>query len=217
VATNTPVPTDTPLPPSATATACALPFADVPAAYWAYSYIRWAYCAHIVSGYADNTFRPAASVTRGQVAKMIVLAAGFPLTLPPGAPHFADVPPDSPFYLSVEVAGAHSVISGYADGTFRPGAGVTRAQLTKMMVQARGLVPVTPATPTFGDVPRSYWAYRYVETAAAQAIVGGYDCGGAGEPCPGRYFRPGSLSTRAQLTKLLYQAFALPGPIGPRP
>ena len=50
-----------------------------------------------------------------------------------------------------------------------------------------------------------------VETATAHQIVGGYDCGGPGEPCPGRYFRPDRYATRAQLSKLLFQAFGVPG------
>jgi N-acetylneuraminic acid mutarotase len=227
VVTDTPVPSGTPLPTStptqtstptntatntatATPTACAMTFSDVPVGYWAYGYIRWAYCRGIVSGYADNTFRPENNTTRSQIAKMVVLASGFPLVLPPGAPHFTDVPPENPFYIYIEVAYAHNVISGYADHTFQPYRSVTRAQLSKMIVVARGLPLVSPPTPTFNDVPLSYWAYTYIETAETHNIVGGYDCGGSGEPCPGRYFRPDNLATRAQLSKMLYQAFGLP-------
>ena len=185
-------------------------FTDVNPDYWAYGYIKWTYCRGIVSGYADGTFRPENPTTRAQIAKMIVLAAQYPLTLPPGAPHFADVPPASPFYTFIEVAYAHGVISGYADGTFRPYALVTRAQLSKMIVIARGLALVTPPVPTFRDVSAAYWAYSYIETAAAHTIVGGYDCGAPGEPCPGRYFRPEAFATRAQLSKMIFQAFAVP-------
>ena len=157
------------------------------------------------------------NTTRGQIAKMAVLAAGFPLVLPPGAPHFSDVPPGSPFYIYVEVAYAHNVISGFADGTFQPYSDVTRAQLAKMVMLARGLPLSTPPTPTYGDVPPGYWAYSYIETATAHNIVGGYACGGPGEPCPGRYFRPEALATRAQLSKIIFQAFAGPNDAGAKP
>jgi len=203
-------PTNTPAPPTATATECAMNFSDVPVGYWAYGYIRWAYCRGIVSGYADGTFRPENNTTRAQISKMVVLAAGFPLVLPPGAPHFSDVSPGNPFYMVIEVAWAHGVISGYADGSFHPYQDVTRAQLSKMVIIGRGLTVITPATATFLDVPTNYWAYSYIETAVAHNIVGGYDCGGPGEPCPGRYFRPDRYATRAQLSKMLYQAFGLP-------
>src|SRR5947207_2583222 len=78
--------------PTATS-GCGPPFADVPPEYWAAGYIRWVACQGLVSGYADGRFRPEAATTRGQLAKLVVVAAGFPLGLPPGAPHFTDVPP----------------------------------------------------------------------------------------------------------------------------
>jgi hypothetical protein len=168
---------------------------------WAYTYIQWAYSQNILGGYSDGTFRPGNPTTRGQVAKLIVGAEGWPLTLPPGAPHFSDVSPGSTFYTYIEVAWAQGVLSGYSDGTFRPGNNVTRAQLAKMTVLADGLPLVNPATPTFGDVPPGSTFYSYVETAAAHGIVGGYSDG---------TFRPTRSATRAQFTKILYQAFALP-------
>jgi hypothetical protein len=210
--------TVTVIPATATATPiCSLSFSDVWAEYWAFDYIKWSYCRGIISGYSDGTFRPEANTTRGQLAKMVVLAAGFPLVLPAGAPHFSDVPPDQPFYRYIEVAWSHNVVSGYQDGTFQPSALVTRAQLAKMIVQARGLSLVDPPVARFQDVPRESWAYRYVETAAAHSIVSGYDCGAPGESCPGFYYRPNVPATRAQLTKLLYQAFGVPSLAPPNP
>jgi predicted outer membrane repeat protein len=206
-ATSTPRATAPPA--TATLTPCVITFTDVPLGYWAYDYIRWAYCDGIVSGYADGSFRPDANTTRGQLAKMVVLAAGFPL-ITPAAPHFNDAPPGSPFYTYIETAYARGVVSGYADGSFRPFYYVTRAQLAKMIVTAAGFPLITPAAATYRDTPPTYWAYTYIETATAHAIVTGYDCGGAGEPCPGRYYRPDALSTRAQLAKLLYQTFGPP-------
>jgi hypothetical protein len=198
--TATASPTGT-APPAATVTAQPLPFTDVPVEYWAYGYIKWAYYQGIIGGYADGTFRPENPATRGQVAKMIVLAAGWAAALPAGAPHFGDVPPGSTFYGYIEVAVGHGIISGYADGTFRPALPVTRAQLTKMAVLARGLPLVSPATPSFTDVPPGDWAYAYVETAAAHAIVGGYSDG---------TFRPVAWATRAQFCKILFQTFSVP-------
>jgi hypothetical protein len=194
-----------PVTATATTTPCTAGFTDVPPSYWAYPYIQWAACQGIVSGYADHTFRPDNNTTRGQLAKMVVLAAGFPLVSPP-TPHFTDVPLAHPFYTFIETAYAHGVISGYSDGTFRPGNDVTRGQLSKMVVLSQGIPVSTPATPTFLDVPPAYPFYSYIETAVAHNIVSGYTCGSPGEPCPGRYYRPNVSATRAQLSKMLYQA-----------
>ena len=57
-------------------------------------YISYLYCQGIVSGYADNTFRPETNTTRAQIAKMVVLGMGWPL-IDPVNPTFTDVPPAS--------------------------------------------------------------------------------------------------------------------------
>ena len=89
----------------------------------------------IISGYGDGTFRPNTSVTRGQLAKIVVLAWGWAVDTS-GGPHFSDVPPDSPFYGMVETAFHRGIISGYGDGTFRVGANATRGQISKIVYSA---------------------------------------------------------------------------------
>jgi hypothetical protein len=86
---------------------------------------------------------------------------------------------------------------------FKPNSTATRAQLSKMVVLAANWTLENPATATFNDVPYGSTFYRYVETAAAHNVTTGYPCGGAGEPCPGRYFRPGFNVTRAQTAKMV--------------
>lgn len=199
--------------------ACADRFTDVPPDHWAAGYIRWATCNGIVGGYADNTFRPDAETNRGQVAKMVVLAAGKRINTT-GGPYFKDVPESDPFYDFIETARNNGMISGYnrpedcggAENTpcFKPYNLVTRAQLAKIIVEATGVPLVNPATATFADVPVGHWAFTYVETAYQRQIIGGYDLPGGG-----REFRPGAVATRAQLSKMLFQAFAVPGQLDP--
>jgi hypothetical protein len=110
-------------------------FSDVPAAHPFYAPIEAAAHAGIISGYADGTFRPGAGVTRGQLAKIVVNAAGWPLQTP-AQPVFTDVPAGSPFYEAIATAACHGIISGYADGSFRPGAGATRGQISKIVYLA---------------------------------------------------------------------------------
>ena len=213
--TQIPSPTVPPTTPTATVTGCALAFSDVPVEYYAFGYIKWAYCQGIVSGYSDGTFRPAAAVTRGQTAKIMLLAAHKTVQIAPGAPHFSDVAPTDVFYSYIETAYAGGIISGYDDGTYRPSAPVTRGQIAKIVTRARGLAPLTPATPTFADVPADTVFYGAIEAAAAHGIIAGYSCGTVpGEPCDPTnrpYYRPGALATRAQLCKMAYQAFGVPG------
>src|SRR5213079_2589610 len=102
--------------------------------------------------YADNTFRPANDTTRAQLCKIVVLAEGWPLDTS-GGPHFSDVPTDNPFYEYIETAYNRGAISGYDDHTFRPGSGVTRGQLCKVVVLAQGWAVTTAGGPHFSDVP----------------------------------------------------------------
>ena len=110
-------------------------FSDVPASNPFYSVIETAYAHGVISGYANGTFAWGADVTRGQIAKIVALAEGWPL-LNPAEGHFTDTPPGSPFYPYVETAFTRGIISGYADKTFRPNASATRGQVSKIVYAA---------------------------------------------------------------------------------
>lgn len=110
-------------------------FRDVPADNPFFAYIETAYNRGAIGGYGDGTFRWGASITRGQLSKIIVLAQGWPL-YNSIYPDFTDVPTTDPFYQYVETAYTHGIISGYGDGTFRPGNGATRGQISKIIYAA---------------------------------------------------------------------------------
>ena len=120
---------------------------------------------------------------------------------------FSDVGPTDYFYTPVLYLACHGVISGYADGTYRPYANTTRAQMVKIVVLGFQKAITTPAGGqyTFADVPPANPFFAVIETAAGGNIVSGYACGGPGEPCdPGNrpYFRPYAFVTRGQLSKI---------------
>ncbi len=198
-------------------------FTDVCPGDWYYPYVMDLTNIGAVSGYADGTFRPGNTLTRGQAVKVIVLAMGLNGPVPP-TPTFTDVPTTQAFFPWVEVAVANRVVNGYACGGpgepcdsqrrpyFRPGANVSRGQLAKMVVLARRWTTYQPPVPTFNDVPPDNVFYGYIERVAAYNIIGGYVCGGSGEPCPGRYFRPGGTATRAQAAKIISIARVLAPP-----
>ncbi|MDQ2805481.1 MAG: S-layer homology domain-containing protein, partial [Chloroflexota bacterium] len=123
-----------------------------------YSLIETAAARGIVSGYTcggsnprtgtpepcDSArrpyFRPANNVTRGQLAKIVVIGAGWMVQTPPTSP-FGDVDPGNVFYSSIATAVCHGVVSGYSDGTFRPNNNAFRGQIAKIVYLA-----VTQAT-----------------------------------------------------------------------
>ncbi len=74
------------------------------------------------------------------------------------------------------------------------------------------------ATPTvcaieFQDVPPGSAFFPHVRCLACRGILGGYPCGGPGEPCPGAYYRPGTSVTRSQVSKIVAEAAGLTDPV----
>jgi polysaccharide biosynthesis protein PslG len=122
---------------------------------------------------------------------------------------FVDVPFDHWAYSFIEALAELGSIGGYADGTFRPNNSTTRAQLTKIVVLSFNLPQVSPPSAHFTDVPPGSTFYTFVETAYAEGLLGGYPCGGPGEPCDPQnrpYFRPGNDVTRGQIAKIVVSA-----------
>jgi len=107
-------------------------FSDVPRDHPFYQYIMTAKRDNIITGYNDGTFRPYANVTRGQIAKIAVESARM-ADLSSDGPSFRDVPTNHTFFRHIETAYANGILSGYADGTFRPDADATRGQITKIV------------------------------------------------------------------------------------
>ncbi|HMA36176.1 MAG TPA: S-layer homology domain-containing protein, partial [Chloroflexia bacterium] len=212
-------PTATAVPRTATATPCAVRFADVQPSDYFYAPVLYLACHGVISGYADGTFRPFAQTTRAQMVKIVVLGFQKTFITPAAGNHtFADVPPSNPFFAVVETAAADTIVSGYTCGApgepcdsahrpyFRPYANVTRGQLSKIDVVAAGWTLVTPPAGSFVDVLPGTAFYPFVETAFCHGIISGYACGGIGEPCDSGnrpYFRPSNPATRGQIAKIV--------------
>ena len=117
-------------------------FTDVPPTYFAYLYIETGYHTGILNGFDANTcaangatfpcYLPNQPITRGQLTKLVVNAAHYPLVTP-GGQTFSDVPPSNVFYLAIETAHAKGVINGYPDNTFRPNQNIQRDQMCQIV------------------------------------------------------------------------------------
>jgi hypothetical protein len=227
----TPTPTGTPGP-------CAIQFADVPSDNTFYPFVRCLACQDIIQGYPcggtgepcnpanDPYFRPNSYVTRGQLAKIVSESAGFQEEVPPSRWTFTDVPYGSTFWVWVERLADRDVMAGYDCGLdpnepcdsenrpyFRPGNGATRGQLTKIVSNAAGFSDTIPPTQyTFADVDPAHTFWVFVERLLLNrpGVMGGYDCGGEGEPCDSEnrsYFRPNNPLTRGQTSKIVANTF----------
>jgi hypothetical protein len=187
-----------------------------------YDFVRCLACRNIVSGYSDGTFRPGNDITRGQIAKMVSNAAGYEDVIPPDRQTFEDVPPDHTFWLWIERLVVHGVMGGYPCGEegepcnppgnlpyFRPFANATRGQLGKIVANAAG-VGGTPTGLYYTDVPEDNPFYLWIMRLTNLGVMGGYPCGGEGEPCDDAnrpYFRAFANVTRGQASKIVANTF----------
>lgn len=115
------------------------------------------------------------------------------------AVNFPDVPADASYAQAVQELSALKVISGFEDGTFRPDELVTRAQITKMIVDAlaeTAQAESSKAQSQFTDVV-DHWAQGYVNQGVADAFIAGYGDG---------TFGPDDNVTYVQAQKMLVSA-----------
>ena len=80
----------------------------------------------IANGWSDGTFRPAEPVSREVAAAFFYRAAGSPEFQAPANSPFKDVSTSDVFYKEIAWMSSSKLSTGWADGTFRPGADVTR-------------------------------------------------------------------------------------------
>ncbi len=95
----------------------------------------------ITIGYPDGRFGPLDPVTRGQMASFLSRA------LDDLAPATKDWFPDdsgSVHEPDIDIIAENGITIGYTDGTFRPNALISRAEMATMLVRALGLTPITP-------------------------------------------------------------------------
>jgi hypothetical protein len=110
------------------------PFPDVPANHAFCEEIAWLATSGLVEGYGDGTFRPDAPVSRQAAAAVLFREAGSPTEA--GAcdvPPFEDVATTHRFCREVHWLAATGATEGYADGTFRPTAPVTRQAMAAFL------------------------------------------------------------------------------------
>ena len=131
---------------------------------------------------------------------------------------FYDVPW---YYWAFDEVGACcdcGIVGGYSPTHYVPANPVSRDQMAVFISRSicsptgeAGLVDyVPPTTPSFTDVPTDFWCYKYIEYAAANSIVGGYEDG---------TYQPQLALDRGQMAVFIARAIAgddqsVPDPTG---
>ena len=95
----------------------------------------------VIDGYADGSFNPSATLTRGAAAKIIcnlILGPTTASALVADAAPYKDVPTTNVFAGYIAYCQKEGIISGYADGTFKPANSLTGYAFMKMLLGALG-------------------------------------------------------------------------------
>jgi hypothetical protein len=125
-----------------------------------------------------------------------------------GTTTFPDIPAYHWAYDEIEACVDANVVKGYTDGLYHPSTPVTRDQMavyiSRALVSPSGdaAIPDPPATPSFSDVPETFWAYKHIEYAVSQNVVKGYEDG---------TYQPGVTVDRGQMAVYVARAIVAPG------
>ena len=128
----------------------------------------------VVDGYADGKFNPTNTLTRQAAAKIICNLILGPTTaseLHADTAPYSDVPTTSQFAGYIAYCAKEGIISGYADGTFKPGNSLTGYAFMKMLLGALG----------YDQETEGYTGANWSINVAKQALGIGLNAGLEGE------------------------------------
>ena len=110
-------------------------YSDVGANHLFRREIEWLRHRGIGTGYEDGRFLPLRGVSRQAMAAFMHRAAGAPTFRGPTTPSFRDTEVGRPFYDEIHWLVSRSITTGYADGTFRPDANVSRQAMAAFLMR----------------------------------------------------------------------------------
>ncbi|GKV65931.1 MULTISPECIES: S-layer homology domain-containing protein [unclassified Sporosarcina] len=113
---------------------------------------------------------------------------------------FTDVPESKVYYEAVQSLSSRGYISGYADGTFRPAAHVTRGQAAKIIANVLQLDTKKVENPDFKDISTAHQYYGYIAALVEAGVISGFE---------DQTFKPNQSMTRAHMSKMIVKGFGL--------
>ena len=124
-----------------------------------------------VVGYPDGTIRPEGKITRAEVAAIFfrLLTDDARAEFDCRDNDFTDVEDGAWYNRSISTLAKAGILSGYLDGTFKPNAPITRAEMASIIARFDKL---TETGKTFNDI-EGHWAQKYIELAATKGWLSG--------------------------------------------
>lgn len=174
------------------------PFTDVDTAKWYHLSVDYVLTHKMMNGVSSRAFAPNANLTRGMLVQILYNLEGKPKGT---AANFSDVQADAWYAEAVSWAASNKVVTGYADGTFRPNAAVTREQAAAILyryAQSKGIdVSVGENTNilSYVDVQQaSEYAIPALQWAVGAGLLNGKN---------GGRLAPTGTATRAEIAAIM--------------
>lgn len=182
--------------------AAAVPLKDIADSY-AQKEIQSLVDSGIISGYEDGSFQPRKSITRAELAKILVLSLGLKEN-PDQAAAFTDVDKNSWYRGFVGALVQSNITQGNSATTFAPDAKVTREELAVFFIRALGLEETATKVAADAKVSDlntiSDWAKAHVSLAFKVGFLQGIDDGAGSVK-----FSPKDNSERQAVARLAYE------------
>ncbi|WP_419492044.1 InlB B-repeat-containing protein, partial [Agathobaculum sp.] len=174
------------------------PFTDVDTAKWYHLSVDYVLTHKMMNGVSSRAFAPNANLTRGMLVQILYNLESKPKGT---AANFSDVQADAWYAEAVGWAASNKVVTGYADGTFRPNAAVTREQAAAILyryAQSKGIdVSVGENTNilSYVDVQQaSEYAIPALQWAVGAGVLNGKN---------GGRLAPTGTATRAEIAAIM--------------
>ena len=107
----------------------------------------------------------------------LMLSMAMVFTIGTSVMAYSDVEEGTYVSEAVTVLSNLDILNGYEDGTFKPEATITRAEMAKIVCETLGYYGMGSDKTPFDDVEPKHWAAGYINTAASLGIINGYGNG----------------------------------------
>ena len=169
-------------------------FSDVPDGFWAKSPIEFMATLGVMNGYFDGKFRPADTVSRAELASMLLKLKESEVNDVASAP-YPDVSKDYWAAKYIKAVSYMNFMKNYPDGTFKPDKKVTRVEGAVILSRfTEASEPATLSKSPFVDVSQKHWAAKYIAAAQNYGLL---------DYLIGKKFEPDKELTRAEVAELL--------------
>lgn len=163
---------------------------------WKQDAVNYLYEKEIMQG--DNGyFYPNRSIMRGEIAKILAVSLGLPIPDSKSVSlNFSDMKEHwaSPYVQALQLYNP-AIISGYADGTFKPNQEIRKDELAKILVTAFKLEGSSDFSVNYSDIDN--WAKPYIEAF----VISGFEINSSNNA-----FYPDSKPVREDVATYIYKS-----------